>query len=412
MTDPVSLMVLALVQALAAGAAKGIGEAAGHDAYNALKNALWTAYPNARPSLENLENEPQSQEVQDQLIMILRRVGAGNDSNLQQLTARLQNAIKGFNQKTLVDEQKRTSGYNELQRALAFHLNLLIRVRAQYRVEDSGLLSSNIFRAKDVPENLRAEVRALHGRMRRHIEYVAGMIEDGNYGETEAFISGLPALNMRERAASLVRADRELHVSYQTLRLTIDYFSKFNSMLVNEINLGGSAARELHLMFGNAIMIYELSDYVIKFIEDFTPGGIRDLEDLHQAAQRRIDATRADLRRLVERANSGQIDPKLRDSRLKTAREREKALDILQEEWENYVTEASQFYSRVENAQGLIPNLEFIKEDASIQIDMLEQVSILQILRESLKSIQGTVDALAGFTLAPLNETRVRRLLG
>ena len=412
MTDPVSITVLSLVQALVIGAAKGMGEAAGRDAYKTLKSALLTHYPKAEPSLENLENNPQSQEVQNQLIIILRRLGAGNDSNLQQLTARLQNAIKYFNQMVIVDEQKRASGYNEMQRGLAAHLNLLIRIRAQYRVEDSGLVSSNIFRATDVPEDLRAEVRALHDRIRRHIEYVARTIEDGNYRDTEAFISSLPALNMRERASSLVKADRELHVSYQTLRLTVDYFGKFNSMLINEINLEGSAARELHLMFGNAIMIYELSDYVIKFIEGFIPGGIGDLKDLHQAAQRRIDVTRTDLRRLVERASSGKIDPKLRDSRLETARERERALNILQEEWENYITEASQFYAGVENARMLIPNLEFIKEDARIQIDLLEQVSILQILRENLRSVQGTVDALAGFPLAPLNESRVRRLLG
>jgi hypothetical protein len=412
MADPVSLMVLALAQALIAGAGKGIGEAAGRDAYYALRNALWAGYPHARSGLEDLESRPDSPEAQDQLIMILRSTEAGTDNNFQQLTARLQAAIKGISQKLLVDEQERTAGYNQFQRELALHLCQLIDIRNRYRVNDAGLLSANISRAADVPGDLRAEVRGLHNRMRGHIEKVARKIEGTSYADTEAFISRLPALGMRERAASLVRADRELHVSYQTLCLTISYFSRFNSMLENEISRGGSAAREIHLMFGQAIMICELADYVITFIEGFSPGGIRDLEDLHRAAQQRIDETRADLRRLVERANSGQIDPALRDSRLKSAQEREKALSVVQEEWESYIAEAGQFYSRVAGARGIIPNLEFIRDDARIQIAMLEEVAILQILRESVKSIQGAVDLLAGFTLAPLNETRVRRLLG
>jgi hypothetical protein len=412
MTDPVSITVLSLVQALLIGAAKGIGQAVGRDAYAALKSALLTYCPGAQLVLENLENNPQSREAQDQLIGILRSAGAGNDSNLQRLTVKLQNAIRYSKQADLVDEQKRASGYNTIQQTLAAHLNLLIRIRAQCRVEDSGLLSSNISRATGVPEEYRAEVRALHSRIRQYIASVARMIEDGNYRDTEAFIAGLPSLNMRERATSLVKADKDLHVSYQTLRLCVDYFGRFNSMLLNEIDQEGSASRELHLMFGNAIIVYELSDYVIKFIENFTPGGIRDLEDLHKAALRRIEVTRVDLQRLIENAKSDQIDPKLRESRLKSARERERALDILQEEWDNYISEAGQFYTRVENVQGLIPNLELIREDARIQIDMLEQFSILQLLRESLNSVQGTVDALAGFSLTPLNETRVRRLLG
>lgn len=412
MYDPVSITVFAMVQALLTGAAKAIGEAAGRDAYQALKSALLTHYPAARPSLDNLERNPGSQNVQDQLIGILRSMGAGNDRNLQGLAEKLQNAIKFLSPGDPVDEQKRASGFRTIQQTLADHLNNLIRIRAQYRVDDSGLLSSNISRATDVPEQLRAEVRALHGRIRRNIESIARMIEDGNYRDTEDFIAGLPSLNMRERATSLVKADKDLHVSYQTLRLSVDYFSKFNTMLLDEIDQEGPANRQLHFMFGNAIIVYELADYIIDFMENFTPGGIRDLEDLHKAALRRIEATREDQKHLIETANSGQIDAKLRESRLKAAREREEALTTLQEEWKTYIKEASQFYTRVENVREMVPNLEFIREDARIQIQMLEMVSMLQLLRESLNSVQGTVDALAGFRLAQLNSTRVRQLLG
>jgi hypothetical protein len=410
MTDPVSITVLALVQLLMS-AAKGAANAAGRDAYEALKRALFAQYPEVQSVLENLERNPESLDIQHQLIVILRGRDAGNDSNLQRLTMNLRNVLKHLSQANVVIDQKRASGYNTIQQSLDAHLNLLIGLRKQFRVKDSGLLSSSVSRAAEIPQQYRAEVRALHGRIRHYIESVARMIEDGNYRDTDAFISRLPALIMQERAATLIKADRDLHVSYQTLRLSVDYFSKFNSMLLARIDPQGPPNQESDLLFGNSILVYELADYLIGFIQDFIPGGIRDLEELHKAALSRIEETRADLQRLVDTAESGRIDPKLRDSRVKTAHERERALDLLQAEWESYISEAKQFYARVDDARGLIPNLEFIREDARIQIDMLEQFSIFRVLRESLKSVQGTVDALAQFPLAPLNESRVRRLL-
>ena len=159
-------------------------------------------------------------------------------------------------------QTKRAAGFQVIKQALNDHLDRITSIRAKYPVEDSDLLSSNITHATDVPEQVRAEVRALHSRIRQIIGGIAFAIENDKYRDIEESIKSLPARSMRERAASLVKADKDLHISYETLRLTISFFSDLNSEVLSRIEHEPSVERQAQMMFGNAILIYELTDYV------------------------------------------------------------------------------------------------------------------------------------------------------
>jgi len=158
-------------------------------------------------------------------------------------------------------------------------------------------------------------------------------------------------------------------------------------------------------------MLYELADYVIGFVENFTPGGLQDLESLHQEALRRVETTREAQQRLREQAEREGIDVAVRDGILRDVKQREEALITFQEEWGRYLADVKQLYSPLAEVRGKIPNLELIRENARIQIEVLEMVSMLRFLKESSSSIRATVDILKGFQLVPLTASRVRRLL-
>ena len=47
-------------------------------------------------------------------------------------------------------------------------------------------------------------------------------------------------------------------------------------------------------MFGNAVMVYELADFVIRYIQSFSLSGMSDIEELHAEANRRVATLRND----------------------------------------------------------------------------------------------------------------------
>lgn len=411
MLDPVSVTVAALVKAFLLSGAQGAGRAAGTDAYQALKTALSKKYGEAAASIANLERDPGSRDRQQQLASTLRHLGAGNDKELLRLSEQLLDAIEKGVWADPLDEPRRAGGIRAVAQTLDSHIERIAKIRANYRISDSDLLSSNISRATDVPAQLRAEVSALHVRIRQIIEQVASSIEGEKYQDTESLAQGLAGRSERERAIRLVRADKDIHVSYETLRLTVSFFSELNSEVLSRIEREPSGERETQMMFGNGIMIYELADFVIGFIENFAPGGFHELEDLHRETLRRIEKTLNDQERLIASAHRDGIEPEVREGILTDARNREQALNVFREEWDRYVAETKQFYGSVKDVQQKIPTLGLIRENARVQLDVLEMVSMLRFLKQNADAVRATVDALKGFRLAPLTTARVRRLL-
>jgi hypothetical protein len=411
-TSVPALVKAALVKAFLAGVARARGEAAGRDAYYALKNDVSDRYPAATSIIEELERNPGSQILQEQLINALHELDADNDNALERLAQELMDAAEHGDLTELLDESKRDAGFRLIQEALNDHLRHITRIRAEYPVEDSSLLTSSISHATNVPEQVRQEVLALQSRIRQIIEHIAFAIENDKYRDIEESIESLPARRTQERAVRLIKADRDLRISHETLRLSVDLFNDINSVLLDQIEQETEVNRQSQLMFGNAIVVCELADYVIDFIENFTPRGLRELEDLHQEALWRIEKARYAQRRHIENANKDGVDAGIREAILRDVRERESALAIAQDEWERHISEANQLSSRIDIVRQKIPDLELIRENARLHIEVLEMVSMLQLLRETPDSILDTIDALKGFRLAPLNETRVRRLLG
>jgi len=412
MVDPVSLIVFALVRGALTSGAQEVGRAAGNDAYHALKTAVLKKYRSAAPSIDRLEREPESPQRQEEVERTLRSLGADNDPELLLLSEQLVEVIEqGTWTDDPLDMVKRAGGIRAISQTLDGHIERIRGIRANYRLDDSELLSSNISQAADVPAKVRADISELHARIRQIIEQVALSIESSKYRETETVAQNLPGRSERERAIRLVEADKEIRVSYETLRLTVEFFSNLNSQILQRIEQERSEERRTQMFFGNAIAIYELSDYVINYIETFSPSGFRELEALHQDTLRRVEKARADQERLAASARRDGIEPAVRDGILNDVKSRGEALDAFQAEWDKYVAETKQFHSRVDEVHNRIPTLELIRENARVQLDVLELVSMLRFLRQNVDAVRAAVETLQGFQLAPLTASRVRRLL-
>jgi hypothetical protein len=401
--------------ALVAGV-KGAGGEAGKDAYRLLKNAIVAKYGwSAAASLDDLERNPKSAPVQDRVTRTLQSLGVDHDPELTKLAEQLTLRIEQGPQVDPVDPVDRTkwvAGFSAVRETLYQQLHKLEYVQHNFDVDDSDLLSSRISQSQNIPRQLSADLSTLHGRIRATIEQMARHIEDGKYADAEAVVQSLHNFKDRDRAARLLQADKQMRVSYEALRCTVDVFSEFNQDVLKNIRNEQDPQRERQMLFGNAILIYELADFVIGYIEDFKPGGFDDLSALHDEACRRVESGREKEAELEASARRDTVRPQARDAALEDIKYRRDALDVFEKEWQQYVNEAKDFYNQAGEVRSNIPTLEVIRDNALRQIDVLMMASMLGFLRQNSETVRYTAEKLQTFRLAPLTSSRVRRLIG
>ena len=418
MTDPVSLILTALVN----GALARV-ESAAQDAvasgYTGLRQYLADRYgAGVADSVRTLEQHPASPEVQARVARELRVAGAEHDPRLtdlaRNLTALIEDPVPAAAPQVPpdpVEGLRRATGLRAVGQALEDHVGKVMAIRSRYPLDDTALLSSDIGRQRDIPRQVRDEVLGLHERIRRIIEQIADRIEQGRYAEVQQAVAELPAgFAERQRAQELVDADKQVQVAYDALRLTVEFFSDLNQSVLAKIERQASPGQQTTMMFGNAVMIYELTDFVIGYISAFGLG--TEIDQLHAEAKQRVAHTRTQQRALEARVLSADIEPAVREQTLEDIRAREEAFDELESEWDAYLGEVRQLRSRVDEVRGKVPTLEIIRENARIQIMTLQLVAMLRFLKQNSESIRGAMDTLQGFRLAPLSSSRVRRLLG
>jgi hypothetical protein len=412
MFDPVSLAVMALTSAIIAGA-KEAGKNAGGDSYQLLRGHLIRRYGDAAEvGIANLERQPGAREYQDDLARVLRGMGAEQDQDLGGLAQGLYDLVEEGVKDDPLEQPKRAAGVNAVGRLLDTHIQWLSDIRSRFPVGDSQLLSSDVATAPDIPQELRAQVSTLHERMRAIIQQVAIHIENDKYQEAEQLPQTLPNLIERDRAGRLVQADKAIHISYGSLALAVGFFSELNETILARIEQERSDTGQTQMMFGNAIMIYELAAFAIDFIANFTLGGVAEVEALHRDTMSRIGELHEAQERLTAIANREGVEPGARENALEDIRHRKAALNFLRDEWDGYVRDTKQFHKRVEEVQDKVPTLELIRENARVQLDVLELVAMLRFLRQNAVAVRATVESLQAFRLAPLTPARVRRLIG
>lgn len=412
--DPVTIIVGVLVKVFTASA-QTVAQRATNDAYDALKGVIARKYGGSvAASIEQLQEQPDSPQRQAVVANELRSAGADRDPEIIRLANELARLIEDpASAEDPTERIYRRAGVRAIGQVLDGHIENVMTARSKYHVEASDILTANISRTSEVPRSVQDELTRLHVNMRGIIEEIVQRIEDGKYRDAEEVIAHLDiSLNDRERATNLISADKQLHVSYQTLRMAVEFFSEFNQQILTRIEQEASPERQSNKMLGNAIMIYELTDFVIGYIEGFAIHGMGEIDGIYADIRKRIVDVRTRQEALEQRAKDPRIEAGVREQTLSDIRHRQEAIDEVDREWASYVAEAKQLDAMLAEAKAKIPTFELIRDSAGVQISLLQVVALLRFLKQNSEAIKGTVDVLQGFRLAPLTSNRVRRLLG
>lgn len=415
--DAVTLIVTALVNGILSEIAK--------DAYKALKGAILRKYNTV--SINKIEEDPKSVQNQELVKTELKQVGADMDAEILALATdlldlvepppepkRKEQLLQNNNSAEILEYTQWNGGRLALKQIFEKHFNDLIKIRDSYSVKSVDLLSGQIATNYKIPSReLVNDISGLHNKVRDVIQRTAVFIESKKFSAAEKAIAEMDLAHVdREKAQALVLADKKINISYQTLKATVEYFKEINEFLHDRMNRTRSRRRESHLAIGNAILVYELTDYVIKFIESFNVDGYGELMQLYNTTQKKIGELRGMQKQLESNAKRDDVESKATIQTLENIRLREESIKVLEREWKDYIESVDVLKSDLGKVKLKIPTLNVIREDAKIQIELLQEVEMLRVLKQNITIVEATLLTLESIQLIALSPDRVRRLLG
>ena len=299
------------------------------------------------------------------------------------------------------------------------HVDLFMQIRSEFQVSgDEALLSTNIGKASNVPSQVKQQIVELQTKFSRIINSVAIHIEEKKYETAEQAIAGMQekqqlAVSQKEMMQKLVNSDKTFHISCQSLKVTVDFFTSLNEYVIQEIENCSDPDQETRLVLGNAVLVYELTDFVIKYLQSFKVEGVAGIQSVKGEIERKIQRIQAEIQDLKGKANRKEIFQEVRENILSNVAERERAIVIMQEAWAEYLGEVKGIS---DESTGFItqwiPNLELIRDDAKNQIGVLDVLVIVRVLKSNLIALKTAVTRLETMKLVSLSPDRVRRLLG
>lgn len=319
----------------------------------------------------------------------------------------------GLTADQLFEEVQRDAGIQAIERVAEDHLNQVISVREHFSVDDMDLLTTNISGIKDIPQNVRDRMSSFHERIRIIIEKVAAQIEERKYHVTEQGIGEMNlSVNERSRVFSLLRAEKKMQTSYRTLKTTVDVLTRMNDMILHRIEASeksGDQLLERKLFLANSILVYELTDYVIRYVEDFQLRGVEEILNIQRSELKKLNDLQKYQGDLKKRARSSSSTD-FKETTLASITALENSVDVIRQEWESYTEEVRDMKGRVGPITAHLYDLKILRDLAGMQIRVYEAAAAVGILQRNILALQDAMKGLEKLQLASLTPERVRRL--
>lgn len=308
---------------------------------------------------------------------------------------------------------ERQAGEQAVRQIVDRHFDHVLALRAALPLDNEHLLSRTVESNVDLSNEVAREVSRLHAKMRIIIESVAGAIEAQGYKSKEDALDAMRlGYNERARAGSLLEADRKRVVSCRSLNVAVGVMSDLNKMVMEDIKKTDNTRTERDLLFLNALLVYEVNDFVVNFVEGFEVDVGGEIARLHLEAKQRLAQIRQELDQLTRQASSPDISDSARNATLAELESRRRAVDQVEKEWDRYASQSDALRQELQTISGRLPTLRLIRDSAKNQLNVLEAVTVVRIVGSSLGALSEALKASEELHIIPLNEDRIQRLTG
>ncbi len=211
----------------------------------------------------------------------------------------------------------------------------------------------------------------------------------------------------QNRYGSITNCHKELYSQYDSLRIGLEITQKLNEEVLVKINKSSDHGAKIGLMLLNSIIVYEMSDALIWIINNFKSSARFDLEEIHNEVIGELkDQGVWDLD-LAKRADVvGNTDI------VEMTKERQRIRGLVEEKWSDVWAKFDKIEITINEAKNKsIQDLELIRDNAKGQMDIIEQIAILKVIKDNLDSFQRLFDD-TKIELSPLSSEDVCALLG
>lgn len=293
------------------------------------------------------------------------------------------------------------------------HVDNILKIRQEHEVKDQDLLSDMVLRVSQIPPEIKRQIADIQEKFRVVITTIAERIEQRKYRSAEKALEDIESLAMRKEANKLLNAEKKVHISCQTLKVTTEVFEKINRKILEELENYENQTNQIQikrLALGNAIIVYELTNFVINYLESFQLEGTNEILKIKENVLHDINKNKLEDEKLKQEAEQ-ENNNELVSSILLNIKAREDSYNLIIEEWDKYEKNLNDLLNNAGEINENLNSLKLIRTNAKNQLGFLELVEVVRALRGNLNAIENTIVNLEKMELITLSPDKVSLLL-
>ncbi|MCF8006773.1 MAG: hypothetical protein K9K84_05135 [Methylovulum sp.] len=309
-------------------------------------------------------------------------------------------------------------GAELIQDELEEQANLSVGLQQEIELKNVDLLSSSLIANKNIHSNIKAKVQEYSQNIQKILYATAHFIEKEKFESVDKAINEIEMSKFdKNRLLKLVDAQKNLSFSYSTLSAVIEIFKMANKSILDEISKVGfadSTEKRLNktaLYLKNAIIVYELTSFVVDYVSSFQLNGINDIKVIQQEVYRDIEKGHKDDEDLRKQVNKGSNE-KLRDMMYLEIEQRNGMRKSIKAKWENMLQQIDGQAKTVDQAKNFISDLKIIRDNAKNKIDILNITATTALVENSINMVSELASNMQDWALPPLDEKTACELLG
>ncbi len=322
----------------------------------------------------------------------------------------MSNARKEFVSKGASFAQEVLNEQADYAISLKYDPQLAIIIRS-----NQNILGDNIRTSSDLPKTIRSKIEAYSVELRSVIESTAAYIEKNKFESVEQAVEAIKlGIAEKENLQDILKAQRKLSLSFESVNIATDIFLIINQKLRDELkNISSSKETEKYpdLLLKNAVLVYELTGFLINYLDKCSLSGISDIEKLKQDVENRLKAIEMNNQEIEEKVKGFQKNSEEVKSALNEVQEQRKITKLCRDKWDSFDKRINDLQNGIEKIKNVIPTLELHQLTAKGRILTLDLIMVMRAFEANI-SLINTIADVKKFALEPFTVEDAQLLLG
>jgi hypothetical protein len=312
----------------------------------------------------------------------------------------------------IVKEEIIRQGAALIEKELSQQVDMVVDLRQEIEIRDSDLVGTSIAINKSLHQNIKNKIQENRANVRKLIAATAYYIET----EKRKSLNGIPlkadlSKLHKARLNELIRAQNELSLSYSTLVTVVEFYKEINKSVLNQLqDIQNSSSSSKQIAFlKNAILIYELTDFVIDSIENYKINGIDEIFEIKKQIFDEIRTGEKDDKTLA--ANAQEVSQAQKESVLQEIKSRNMFRGKITKKWDDITAKLDGQNEKVKESRQFLNALKVTRANAKGRIDVLNLAQTTRLVSDAVDSVDALATGIAEWELPPIDERTACELL-